>query len=165
MLIPREPFQLDFFTYYGNTMPARDLDVENMTLVAAKDEVMKLRTALRVHMNMRGDDRCTGDDHELYLALPEGDTRPEKDSAVTLENCALFIKCRQTGERYVSPQRYVEELEAKLKSQRELFVKYMSHVLEVTHNEQIPKLGDKDLFDAPYDFTAEELAQLRELAK
>lgn len=67
-------------------------------------------------MNMRGDDRCVGDDHELYLVLPEGDVRPEKDSAVTIENCQLFIHCRQNDQRYVSPQRYIEELEAKIKT-------------------------------------------------
>jgi hypothetical protein len=106
-------------------MTKRDLDVETMTLVAAKDEVMKLRAAIRVHMNMRGDDRCCGDDHELYETLPEGDTRPEKDSAVTIENCALFIKCRQNGERYVSPQRYIEELEAQVKD-------YEMHLGEIT---------------------------------
>jgi 8-oxo-dGTP diphosphatase len=81
----------------------------------AETELLKLREAVRKHMNMRGDDRCTSDDHELYEALPEGDTRPEHDTLVTLENCKKYIACRQNNETYVSPQVRIEALEASLR--------------------------------------------------
>lgn len=76
----------------------------------------RLLVAVRKHRDQRGDDRCHLDDGELYgelyAALPEGDTRPARDTAVTLENCQRFIACRQQGREYVSPQRRIEELEA-----------------------------------------------------
>jgi hypothetical protein len=78
----------------------------------ALDEVERLRAAIRKHRDERGDDRCHADDGELYSVLPEGDTRPARETAVTLENCAKYIECRQTGREYVSPQRRIEELEA-----------------------------------------------------
>ena len=73
-------------------------------------EVERLRAAIRKHMNERGDDRCYLSDAELYSVLPEGDTRPAVETAVTLENCARFITCRQQGREYVSPEREVERL-------------------------------------------------------
>lgn len=92
-------------------------------------EVENLRAAIRRHRDYRGDDRCCGDDHELYCALPEGDTRPERETLVTIENCQHFIECRQTGREYVSPQRRIEELEkenARLTVQVELGMQVMS---------------------------------------
>ena len=76
----------------------------------------RLRSAIRKHRDYRGDDRCFADDHELYCVLPEGDTRPARETAVTIENCAKFIECRQQGREYVSPQRRIEELEAVLRA-------------------------------------------------
>lgn len=76
------------------------------------DALLLLQTAVRKHRDTRGDDRCFQDDAELYSALPEGDTRPARETAVTLENCEKYIECRQTGREYVSPQRRIEELEA-----------------------------------------------------
>ena len=73
-------------------------------------EIERLRTAIRTHMHMRGDDRCYLDDHDLYQVLPEGDTRPAEDSAVTLANCLRFIECRQQGREYISPEREIEHL-------------------------------------------------------
>lgn len=80
------------------------------------DEVERLRAAIRKHRDTRGDDRCFMDDAELYRVLPEGDTRPGRDTAVTLENCYRFIKLRQEGRgcEYVSPQRRIEELESEV---------------------------------------------------
>ena len=69
-----------------------------------------LLAAIRKHRDYRGDDRCHADDGELYAVLPEGDTRPEKDTAVTIENCHQFIACRQQGREYVSPEREIERL-------------------------------------------------------
>ena len=78
------------------------------------DEVDKLRNAIRKHRDIRGDDRCFRDDADLYRVLPEGDTRPGRETEVTLENCYRYIKCRQGGREYVSPQRRIEELEAEV---------------------------------------------------
>lgn len=78
----------------------------------AAAEIVRLRSAIRQHRDERGDDRCHADDGRLYAVLPEGDTRPARETAVTLENCAKYIECRQTGREYISPQRRIEELEA-----------------------------------------------------
>lgn len=79
---------------------------------AAEAELERLRAGVRAHRDMRGDDRCHIDDATLYALLPDGDTRPARESAVTIENCARFIECRQQGREYVSPERRIEELEA-----------------------------------------------------
>jgi hypothetical protein len=76
--------------------------------------VAELEAAIRQHRDERGDDRCHADDGRLYAVLPEGDTRPERETAVTIENCQRYIECRQTGREYVSPQRRIEELEAEV---------------------------------------------------
>ena len=79
-------------------------------IAALHTEITRLRTAIRTHRDMLGDDRCYLDDHALYLVLPEGDTRPPEDSAVTIENCQRFIQCRQQGREYISPEREIEHL-------------------------------------------------------
>ncbi len=79
-------------------------------LGAAEQVAITALAAIRKHMNMPGDDRCFQDDHDLYMVLPEGDTRPAREVAVTLENCQRYITCRQGGREYVSPQRKIEEL-------------------------------------------------------
>lgn len=84
-------------------------------VVKGADEIARLEAAIRKHRDYRGDHRCHLDDAELYTtALPEGDTRPEKETAVTIENCQRFIDCRQKGREYISPQVRIEELEAAL---------------------------------------------------
>jgi hypothetical protein len=81
-----------------------------------EDERIKiLEAAIRQHRDERGDDRCHADDGRLYAVLPEGDTRPARETAVTIENCAKYIECRQTGREYISPQRRIEELELELR--------------------------------------------------
>ena len=80
------------------------------------EEVERLRAAIRKHRDYRGDDRCYQDDAELYAVLPEGDTRPTSDTAVTIENCAKYIIYRQQGREYVSPQREIERLRARVKA-------------------------------------------------
>jgi hypothetical protein len=85
----------------------------------ARLRVSELEEAIRKHMNMRGDHRCYLDDQELYTHLPEGDTRPNREVAVTIENCKLFIECRQLNDpnrSYISPQDRIEELEAEVKN-------------------------------------------------
>lgn len=76
--------------------------------------IQDLETAIRQHRDERGDDRCHADDGRLYAILPEGDTRPERETLVTIENCQKYIECRQTGREYISPQRRIEELEAEI---------------------------------------------------
>ncbi len=79
------------------------------------EECQRLRDAIRRHRDYRGDDRCYLDDRELYAVLPEGYTPPPHDSAVTLEQCVRFIRCREDpATEYVSPQREIERLQAEL---------------------------------------------------
>lgn len=74
-----------------------------------------LEAAIRRHRDQRGDDRCWLDDEELYRALPEGFTPPQRDTAVELDLCKKFIQCRHNpATEYVSPQRRIEALEVAL---------------------------------------------------
>lgn len=50
-----------------------DKDLENISLEAAKQEIMQLRDAIRYHMTQKGHDRCWLDNKKLYAVLPEGD--------------------------------------------------------------------------------------------
>ena len=71
--------------------------------------------AIRAHRDARGDDRCWRDDETLYKVLPEGFTPTPVDTAVELHRCEQFIASRQHPFTvYVSPQRRIDELEAKL---------------------------------------------------
>ncbi len=103
-------FERELPTWRG-TAPVGQVTVPGLFMRGLVAEVDRLREAIRDHMNQRGDDRCHLDDGELYAALPEGDTRPARDAAVTLENCERYVRCRQQGREYVSPQRRIEELE------------------------------------------------------
>lgn len=91
-----------------------DADLSHSDVGDLLFKLLNLRRAVRKHMTTRGDDRCYLDDAELYSALPEGDTRPRAETAVTIENCRRFIRCRQVGQVYTSPQRRIEELEAEV---------------------------------------------------
>lgn len=110
-------------------------------MMNTEKEVERLRSAIRKHMNMRGDDRCYQDDHELYLVLPEGDTRPTSETLVTIENCERYIKCRQEGREcdWVSPQRRIEELEKEIDSLqayvKRLEVYFLLYEKGVSHEE------------------------------
>jgi len=59
-------------------------------------EIIKLRTAIRLHRDEKGHDRCWLDDQRLYQVLPESvraDFRlPEHDEFI--ENCEKFWKDR-----------------------------------------------------------------------
>jgi len=80
-----------------------------------EDELVKLQNAIRKHRDQRGDDRCWMDDEELYKVLPEGYTPPARDSTVELENCKRYIACRHNpSTEYVSPEREIENLKAKI---------------------------------------------------
>lgn len=73
-------------------------------------EIERLQAAIRQHMDERGDDRCHLSDGILYSVLPEGDTRPARDIAVTLENCQRYITCRQQGREYIPPEQVLRAL-------------------------------------------------------
>lgn len=93
-----------------------DDDIEHMTRVELKTRLRELRAAVRSHRDQKGDDRCWMDDEVLYHALPEGYTVPERDTTVELAHCEQFIRCRMNPKtRYISPQRRIEELEARVK--------------------------------------------------
>lgn len=91
-----------------------DVALAAQELMAVIEERDKYLAAIRKHMNMRGDDRCYIDDNELYAVLPEGDTRPQHEVAVTIENCQRFIDCRQQGREYISPQREIQNLKIEI---------------------------------------------------
>jgi hypothetical protein len=77
-----------------------------------KEELERLRDAVRKHRDQRGDDRCWMDDEELYKVLPEGYVPPERDTSVELEHCKQYIACRRNpATTYISPERRIEELE------------------------------------------------------
>lgn len=115
--------------------------------VNASDEVARLQNAIRRHRDHRGDDRCYQDDAELYTVLPEGDTRPARETAVTIENCQRYIECRQQGREYVSPQRRIEELEAE--------VARLRHALARSNYEITQTLGKALGYPLAYPDTSE----------
>lgn len=81
-------------------------------------EVERLRQAIRTHRDQRGDDRCWQDDETLYNVLPEGYTPPVRDTSVELELCQRYIASRHNpATTYISPQREIDELYAKLRRQ------------------------------------------------
>lgn len=78
-------------------------------------KVFRLRQAIRIHRDARGDDRCWMDDDDLYRVLPEGYTPPARDTSVELDRCRQFIASRQhPATVYVSPEREIERLRALL---------------------------------------------------
>lgn len=97
-------------------------------------ELENTRNAIRKHRDMKGDDRCHLDDGELYSILPEGDTRPIVETAVDLNNCIKYIRCRQEGREYISPQRRIEELEIEVERLRLSRVE-LTHYLTQTSKE------------------------------
>lgn len=72
-------------------MIGRDFDIENMSRIELKNEIMQLRSAIRKHMGELGRDRCHLDDNELYLVLPEGN----KANTILPPECEFLAKCKQ----------------------------------------------------------------------
>jgi hypothetical protein len=52
-------------------MPEQDADLRALDGTLLHAEVLRLRNAIRLHRDQRGDDRCWLDDVLLYKALPE----------------------------------------------------------------------------------------------
>ncbi len=83
------------------------------------EEIHKLQVAIRKHRDARADDRCVQDDYTLYQALDE----PIPDSAcqlnapeIMIKDCERFICSRHDPAKpYLSPQREIEKLEARVK--------------------------------------------------
>ncbi len=77
----------------------KDVDINQMGWENLRDEVTKLRTAIRYHRDQQGDERCHLDDDKLYEVLPEETPiKPRKLPCNFLENCAQFYKKRQNVE-------------------------------------------------------------------
>lgn len=92
--------------------------VTSVTILGLR--IRDLEAAIRLHRDQRGDDRCWQDDETLYQILPEGYTPPQRDTKVELENCQRYITCRQNPVTvYISPQRRIDELEARLKESKQ----------------------------------------------
>lgn len=67
--------------------------------VKAEEEIDRLKAAIRLHRDQRGDDRCWLDDLQLYAALGEP-IKPDNrvgDKDAMLKNCARFIERRCEG--------------------------------------------------------------------
>ena len=101
----------------------------------------ELAAAIRKHRDERGDDRCHADDAALYAVLPEGDTRPALETAVTIENCQRFIECLQQGREYISPQRRIEELEAEVASLRQQVKGHCARI--ASQSDQLSRRAEK----------------------
>ena len=78
--------------------------------------IRTLVAAIRKHRDQRGDDRCWLDDAELYAVLGEPYETPKlAEPCEMMANCVRFIKSRHNPEvPYVSPEREIEQLRAKL---------------------------------------------------
>lgn len=73
-----------------------DTDLNQMDWEKLRDEVKKLRTAIRYHRDQKGDERCYLDDDQLYEVLPEVDITVERTLPCNfLENCKSFFENRQ----------------------------------------------------------------------
>ena len=76
-----------------------DSDIEFMTRLQLKAEILRLRMGIRQHRDQRLDDRCWMDDFELYEILPEGLEPSYVDlrllpKEVMMANCDRFTTCR-----------------------------------------------------------------------
>ncbi len=126
-------------------------------ITALQDRVETLEAAIRKHRDYRGDHRCHLDDGELYAVLPEGDIRPARETAVTIENCQRFIDCRQQGREYVSPQDRVEELERALVRETKLFNKGLFRLASGAQSDL--KIDCDALTDSDLECVAHELSK------
>ncbi len=69
-----------------------------MNIEALREEVGKLRGAVRSHRDQNGDDRCWADDAELYGALPEGSSPlrafTSNEKAILMARCSRYWDTR-----------------------------------------------------------------------
>jgi hypothetical protein len=91
-----------------------DDDLRGMSLGDARNEVMKLRNAIRRHRDQKGDDNCWLDDYEyLYKLLPEkikcNPELPDKD--LMMYNCSRYYECRKANKLYCPAEKLPEQHE------------------------------------------------------
>ena len=99
----------------ANALLMKGMESQCELMDQLKQQCRKLEKAIRTHRDFKGDDRCWMDDEELYSVLPEGYTRPIRDTTVELENCKKFIASRSIPfTEYISPERRIKELEKQL---------------------------------------------------
>lgn len=76
-----------------------DIDIQKLKKHELKEEIMRLRVAIRYHRDQHGHDRCRLDDDTLYGILPEAAipdlTLPPKDEF--LKGCQLYWEHRNQG--------------------------------------------------------------------
>ena len=84
---------------YCAHMP-QDRDLKKLTPAALRNEVMRLRKALRKHRDADENARCWHNDLALYGLLPEG-KKPGKlrgPEKVLLRNCLKYIRRQKCDE-------------------------------------------------------------------
>ncbi len=71
------------------------MNIDKMTKDQLKEEIIRLRNAIRKHRDEKGHDRCWLDDNELYMVLPE-----QKSADTKLPNWREFSEeCRKYWEK------------------------------------------------------------------
>ena len=81
---------------------AVDSDIEGLMRWELKNEIRRLRAAIRKHRDQHLDDRCWMDDMDLYEVLPEGSSDPSLIDLRVLprdemmKNCEHYVSCRTT---------------------------------------------------------------------
>jgi len=90
-----------------------DVDLTRMSADELRQEVMKLRNAIRTHRDQKGDANCWLDSQMyLYGLLPEKiDADPQlPNKNLMMINCSRYYECRKNGENYFP----LEELPKKI---------------------------------------------------
>jgi len=81
-----------------------DSDLLEMSEQELRDEIMKIRTAIRTHRDQQGDENCWLDDQfYLYGLLPEtSDADPQlPEKELMMLNCSRYYDCRKAGKLYI----------------------------------------------------------------
>jgi len=81
-----------------------DNDLLEMSAEQLREELMKVRTAIRTHRDQKGDENCWLDDQfYLYGLLPEvKDADPQlPDKELMMMNCSRYYDCRKAGKLYI----------------------------------------------------------------
>ena len=79
-----------------------DTDLKQLDQLALRNEIVKMRKALRYHRDQKGDDRCWLDDDLLYELMPETPPSTLLPSPAFMERCQRFHEARQCPEQVVN---------------------------------------------------------------